>query len=1003
MVREVRLEATVCGVSDRDMGVVILQDATDTELFQFGSRLPELAPGDRVRINRKNCLLRRRDIGVQISGVPVVDNNGIHGRSTSAGGVGLKKGRHSITVQWFNEQYPPSLEVKWRIPGSDSKEIPSTNLFHSIVDEQTGQEAFQPGLFTEVYEGSWERVPNFNLLQPSKTVVATNFDVGVRTRDGAMAVQFRGFFDAPVEGVYGFSSRSAAGSLLFVDEGPLPITKVGDGEAPTATAVTINLPLADRLLQQWVTVEGRVESIESTGRGFQLKLACERNSIVARILDGKELNASNLLNANISVTGIGGASFDLRGEPMLGFVVAASPESVKIVRPATIEQPDSVLREAEQVQKLSLDEARRQRLVRLKGVITSKGHPPDEWLSIEDNTRGIFVKARNAANLAANGDFCEIVGHSDAGDFAPIVVAEKVIRLGRGEFPEPAIPTWDELNNGSMDVQWVEIRGLVREVHSNTLSMLLPSGGIDIQAEGPLLPALKPLEKAVVKIRGVLFANWNAAREVRVGSVRMRNATVSVEVAPPADPFDAVLKNPGELLLFDTQATAFRRIKVRGQIVYADDTQVFLQQDGQGLRLLPAGKAKVKAGDLVEAAGYLSIDRAAMRLQEAVLRKTGSEQLPAAKEISLPLSNMEGLDSTRVRIQGNLLGWHLEHFHPVLEMQSGASLFLARLAELPPFALREGSELALEGVYAIERSNPKMDSRARPFELFVNSPADIRVLSQPSWWNLGRLLIVVGVLVVILLVGAIWITQLRRLVELRTVELKREVHERQRAEQQRALEVERSRIARDLHDDLGASLTEIAMLANRARRTNAPGDGVFTMLRSIGSKARELVAALDTIVWAVDPKDNSLQSVADYLCDFTDEYLSPAGIACRFDVPVALPPVVFEGRARHDLFLAVKETLNNIVRHAGATQVDFRITVTNGQLEIVIMDNGKGFDVTSSANGKGLQSLPVRLARIGGRHEVKSTPGKGTVVTIEVTLSSEKFVGPANDNRTNDI
>jgi signal transduction histidine kinase len=201
----------------------------------------------------------------------------------------------------------------------------------------------------------------------------------------------------------------------------------------------------------------------------------------------------------------------------------------------------------------------------------------------------------------------------------------------------------------------------------------------------------------------------------------------------------------------------------------------------------------------------------------------------------------------------------------------------------------------------------------------------------------------VGLLLAIIALSMVWISQLQRRVEQRTRQLQNETRGRETAERERALEAERSRIARDLHDDLGSSLTEISVLASKGQRLGRL-DELTTLFRGIADKSRELVTALDIIVWAVDPKDNSLESVADYLSDFASEYLSHSEVACRFDIPIAMPSIVLDGRLRHALLLAVKETLNNIERHAHATEVEFRMTFAEDRLEIVISDNGKGFD-----------------------------------------------------------
>ena len=991
LVRDVQLEGTVCAASDPAIGVVILQDATDTGLIEFRGGQLELLPGDKIRIDRKNCLLRRCEMGVQISARPAVDNDGLHARATTARGIGLKKGRHSFTLEWFNRSYLCSMEIKWQVPGFPLGEISDTNVFHLVPDVASTNSIFQPGLQAECYEGDWEYVPDFDLLKPARSGIVTNVDLNFRTRDEMVGLRFKGFLDAPVDGTYLFTTRSAAGSLLFLDDPAVPITKIGKDVVPNPELARIDEPVTNANQQRWVTVTGRVGSISPAGRGLTLELYSHQNCQLVTIADTNGLDASNLLNSQIRIRGVGGGVFQLRGGIMLGEVFVANAKDVDLVPGSnTALRSASAFVKVKSVQGLPLEEARQGLPVHIQGVVTSKGNPYDFWLTVQDDTRGVFVDYHNASNsVPICGDFYEIIGHSGAGDFAPVVKADRLVRLGKGEWPEPERPTWDELNNGSMDVQLVEFKGLVTEVRSNTLSMFLPAGQMDVQVEGPSPGSLQSLGKAVVDIRGVLFAVWNATREVYAGRILMRNASITVDIPAPANPFDAVLKTPHELLMFDAHATAFRRVKVDGQIVYADATQMFLQEDGVGLRLLPAEKTKLHPGDLVEAVGYPDISKTVVQLREVALRKTGEASLPQANTVTAALSKREGLDSTRVRIEGQLIDWHFERGKPVLEMKSGTHLFLARLAHFDRFPLRVGSQMALEGVYVNRGLNPGTDSGTDPFELLLNSPKDILILSQPSWWTFERLLILVGILVVILISSAIWITQLHRLVERRTQQLQSEIREREIAERERSLETERSRIARDLHDDLGASLTEISVLASKGQHSQALEQGVMTLFRAISGKARELVSALDSIVWAVDPKENSLQSAADYLCDFADDYLSPSGIACRFDVPVRLPTMGFDGRRRHELFLAVKETLNNIVRHAEATEIEFRLAVADDELIIMVVDNGKGFDADSPQNGRGLKNLPLRLSRIGGRYEIQSAAGKGTTVKIGLRLSGQ--------------
>jgi len=431
-------------------------------------------------------------------------------------------------------------------------------------------------------------------------------------------------------------------------------------------------------------------------------------------------------------------------------------------------------------------------------------------------------------------------------------------------------------------------------------------------------------------------------------------------------------------------------VKVCGQIVYADASKLFLQADDAGLRLLPMGKAEVQPGDLVEAVGYPDLGRSELVLREALLKRIGTAPLPAPKKLPESVVSGLNLNSARVRVEGKLLGWHTEEGGPVLEMQSGARLFLARLAagKTTPLPLRSGSRLAVEGVYVgrNQGQNPGVDNES--FELLLNSLTDIAVLSQPSWWTLPRLFVVLTVLLVILIFTVAWNTQLRRLVEQRTNQLQHEIRERERLERQAALESERSRIARDLHDDLGSSLTEISVLASTGQLPHSGVTNQSGLFQSIGTRARSLIAALDVIVWAVDPEDNSLQSLADYLTGYTNDFFSHTQIACRFKVPVSFPPITLEGRVRHDLLMVVKEALNNIVRHAEATELEFRLAVVDGNLEIDIADNGKGIETGAHSGGHGLKNLAARLKKLGGQCTIEPRTTRGTIVKIRLPLTA---------------
>jgi signal transduction histidine kinase len=251
---------------------------------------------------------------------------------------------------------------------------------------------------------------------------------------------------------------------------------------------------------------------------------------------------------------------------------------------------------------------------------------------------------------------------------------------------------------------------------------------------------------------------------------------------------------------------------------------------------------------------------------------------------------------------------------------------------------------------------------------------------QPHFWETWWFRLSLG----ILLVGLLAVT----VRQVATRKLRRQM---ERLEQQQAVERDRARIAKDIHDDLGAGLTQIGLLTELSRR--APPEALDGRLNQISETTRELTGAMDEIVWAVNPRNDTLDGLAVYLCKFGQEFLSVAGIRCRLDVPVQLPARSLNAETRHNLFLAIKEALNNVVKHSRATEVWLKLVPGPAMCTIIIQDNGRGFPFNGEpmaangngriAGGNGLPNLAKRLQNIGGRATVTSTPGQG--VTVELT------------------
>jgi signal transduction histidine kinase len=209
---------------------------------------------------------------------------------------------------------------------------------------------------------------------------------------------------------------------------------------------------------------------------------------------------------------------------------------------------------------------------------------------------------------------------------------------------------------------------------------------------------------------------------------------------------------------------------------------------------------------------------------------------------------------------------------------------------------------------------------------------------------------------------------------------------RGRVAQVRRTERLRSRIATDLHDDIGSSLSQIAILAEVARRRARPGDAsVSEPLASIATTARDLVDAMSDIVWAVNPKTDSLADLTRRMHRFAEETLGAADIALTFSAPHDID-LKLGADLRRELYLILKESVNNIARHSGASTARVDLALLGGELRLVITDDGHGFDQARDGDGNGIPSMRKRASSLGGKLRIDSGPGEGTRVTLVANL-----------------
>lgn len=206
---------------------------------------------------------------------------------------------------------------------------------------------------------------------------------------------------------------------------------------------------------------------------------------------------------------------------------------------------------------------------------------------------------------------------------------------------------------------------------------------------------------------------------------------------------------------------------------------------------------------------------------------------------------------------------------------------------------------------------------------------------------------------------------------------------------QRLLQLQRARIARDIHDDLGARLSQLVLMGELAQNELPEESATRGQINQICERARELGYAMDEIVWAVSSRRDTLRDFAAYVCKYAQLYLKTTSVRCRLDVELDLPPLPFDLAIRRNLLLAVKEAISNAAKHSGASELFLRIHRQGDGLWVMVEDNGCGFQVPlADPTRNGLYNMAQRMEEVGGRFVVDSAPGSGCRITFMLPLTS---------------
>jgi signal transduction histidine kinase len=243
------------------------------------------------------------------------------------------------------------------------------------------------------------------------------------------------------------------------------------------------------------------------------------------------------------------------------------------------------------------------------------------------------------------------------------------------------------------------------------------------------------------------------------------------------------------------------------------------------------------------------------------------------------------------------------------------------------------------------------------------------------FWQTGWFQITILLVLVVLFAVTLWmVTQLAL-----------------RNKEQRLLQRERARIARDIHDDLGMRMTQLVLQGEVAQSESAPDSGLHTHLSQMCEDARGTLRAMDEILWAINPRRDNLREFTTYVCKYAQTFLKNTPIECVLEIEPEMPALAFDLPLRRSLLLVVKEALNNAAKHSRATQLVLQIRCQGQGLLVVVQDNGRGFDpAQASPDRNGLTNMAQRMKEMGGSGRITSQPGQGCNVELFMPLMNSR-------------
>ncbi len=632
---------------------------------------------------------------------------------------------------------------------------------------------------------------------------------------------------------------------------------------------------------------------------------------------------------------------------------------------------------------------------------------------IQDETGGTFFRTKAAAAVLKVGDQVKVKGVTVPGLYLTGIDAQTYERIGQGTAPAAMPATFEDLRQGRYHYQRVTVRGIGRqaaalEENRTLLNLALGSRVIEVRVDAPPFN-LERLVDAELEITALAAGAINDRRQLVSPYLRVSDWS-DIHVVSSAMPVDSLKPlSAARLLRFDpaNEQGAGHRVRVAGRVIAAfADGQVFVRDEkaeiipssspATGLPastpLRPAAvamrlaqPASLQPGQILDVAGFPNMDNFSASLSDAVILSATPEIVTEVMAVPVTFKELfsGALDADLVQLDAVLTELHRQGNGYELRLMFENRPLRAFLPEHEgSLTLEAGSLLRVTGICRVESSTDK-GFRSQPDRamLLLRGPNDLSVLQKPSWWTAQRLLAAVGVLGLLVLLGLLWITLLRRQVTKQGEALRERIaHE--------AMLEERQRIAREFHDTLEQELAGLSLRLDAATtrpledKARSLLDTSRHLVSRIQTEARNLVSDLRADPEAALDLSAALREIADRALD------GLYSIHLEIEEPLPLLPA----HTVHHLRMIAQEAVTNALKHAAAGQITLGLKCEEDHLTLTITDDGKGIDLAQTqgrAGHFGCMGIRERCLRIQAEVRWERITPHGTRVTVIHPLKSD--------------